>query len=67
MISENATEQLCLRWQQLGAFHSFFRNHNNHGTEHQDPSKWPSVAQATRTANLFRYRHLPYLYRSALI
>jgi alpha-glucosidase (family GH31 glycosyl hydrolase) len=55
-------EELCLRWQQLGAFHSFFRNHNDIGVPDQDPPQWPAVALATREANLFRYRHLPYLY-----
>ncbi|KAI6243207.1 Maltase-glucoamylase, intestinal [Aphelenchoides fujianensis] len=58
----DTNEELCLRWQQLGAFHSFFRNHNIIGAIPQDPSQWNSVAQATRTANLWRYRHLPYLY-----
>jgi alpha-glucosidase (family GH31 glycosyl hydrolase) len=59
----NATnEELCLRWQQLGAFQSFFRNHNDIASPPQDPPQWPSVAVTTRTANLFRYRHLPYLY-----
>ncbi|KAI6242258.1 P-type domain-containing protein [Aphelenchoides fujianensis] len=58
----DTNEELCLRWQQLGAFHSFFRNHNTIGAKPQDPPQWNSVAQATRTANLFRYRHLPYLY-----
>lgn len=28
----------------------------------QDPPQWQSVSAATRTANLVRYRHLPYLY-----
>jgi alpha-glucosidase (family GH31 glycosyl hydrolase) len=55
-------EELCLRWQQLGSFHSFYRNHNSEGNPPQDPSQWPSVAKATRQANLWRYRHLPYLY-----
>ncbi|CAD5227735.1 unnamed protein product [Bursaphelenchus xylophilus] len=55
-------EELCLRWQQLGAFHSFYRNHNAIGNPPQDPAQWPSVAEATRQANTFRYRHLPYLY-----
>jgi len=55
-------EELCLRWQQLGAFHSFSRNHNSIGNPPQDPAQWDSVAAAARKANLFRYRHLPYLY-----
>jgi len=57
----DTNEELCLRWQQLGAFHSFFRNHNTIGAKPQDPPQWQSVAQTTRTANLWRYRHLPYL------
>ncbi|KAI6211415.1 Maltase-glucoamylase, intestinal [Aphelenchoides besseyi] len=58
----DTTEELCLRWQQLGAFHSFFRNHNDINGRLQDPPQWTSVAETTRTANLWRYRHLPYLY-----
>ncbi|VDK17409.1 unnamed protein product [Anisakis simplex] len=58
----DTTEELCLRWQQLGAFHSFSRNHNNNVAKPQDPAQWPSVAKAARMANLFRYRYLPYLY-----
>ncbi|EGT52649.1 hypothetical protein CAEBREN_12391 [Caenorhabditis brenneri] len=56
------TEELCLRWQQMGAFHSFFRNHNTIGAPAQDPAVWPSVAAATKQANLFRYQYLPYLF-----
>uniref|UniRef100_A0AC34GMJ0 Uncharacterized protein n=1 Tax=Panagrolaimus sp. ES5 TaxID=591445 RepID=A0AC34GMJ0_9BILA len=56
------TEELCLRWQQMGAFHSFSRNHNTLGAPLQDPAQWPTVAKATRKHNLFRYRHLPYLF-----
>ncbi|KAI6219395.1 P-type domain-containing protein [Aphelenchoides besseyi] len=59
---QDTYEELCLRWQQLGAYHSFFRNHNSLGASPQDPPQWSSVAQTTRTANLWRYRHLPYLY-----
>lgn len=55
-------EELCLRWQQMGAFHSFMRNHNAQGNPPQDPAEWPSVAAATKKANLFRYRYLPYLF-----
>ncbi|VDK71935.1 unnamed protein product [Litomosoides sigmodontis] len=56
------TEELCLRWQQLGAFYPFSRNHNEKGVASQVPSRWPAVARATRKANLFRYYYLPYLY-----
>ncbi|KHN85505.1 Maltase-glucoamylase, intestinal [Toxocara canis] len=55
-------EELCLRWHQMGAFHSFSRNHNDNNCPPQDPAQWPSVATATRIANLFRYNYLPYLY-----
>ncbi|KHJ85716.1 glycosyl hydrolase, family 31, partial [Oesophagostomum dentatum] len=55
------TEELCLRWQQMGAFHSFMRNHNTPSPSPQDPAQWDSVANATKKANLFRYKYLPYL------
>lgn len=56
------TEELCLRWHQLGAFHSFSRNHNADDSPPQDPGQWPAVASAARQALLFRYHHLPYLF-----
>uniref|UniRef100_A0A0M3ILY6 NtCtMGAM_N domain-containing protein n=1 Tax=Ascaris lumbricoides TaxID=6252 RepID=A0A0M3ILY6_ASCLU len=61
-FKKDATEELCIRWQQLGAFYTFSRNHNDKGTTPQDPAHWPNVAAATRQANLFRYHYLPYLY-----
>uniref|UniRef100_A0A0K0EVM6 Maltase n=1 Tax=Strongyloides venezuelensis TaxID=75913 RepID=A0A0K0EVM6_STRVS len=57
-----SNEELCLRWQQLGAFHSFYRNHNSEGNAPQDPAQWPSVTAATIKANTFRYTYIPYLY-----
>jgi len=56
------TEQLCQRWQQVGAFFPFSRNHNADGEPDQDPGMWPSVAQVTRESLLIRYTLLPYLY-----
>uniref|UniRef100_A0A7E4W746 P-type domain-containing protein n=1 Tax=Panagrellus redivivus TaxID=6233 RepID=A0A7E4W746_PANRE len=61
-FNRGSNEELCLRWQQLGAFYSFMRNHNAHNNPAQDPATWPTVAKAARISNLFRYRHLPYLF-----
>ncbi|KAK5975054.1 Glycosyl hydrolase family 31, partial [Trichostrongylus colubriformis] len=58
----NTTEELCLRWHQMAAFHPFCRNHNTQGGNPQDPAVWPSVAKAARIALGFRYKYLPYLY-----
>ncbi|CAJ0607276.1 unnamed protein product [Cylicocyclus nassatus] len=58
----DTNEELCLRWQQMGAFHSFMRNHNGLKEAPQDPAMWRSVTLATINANRFRYSYLPYLY-----
>uniref|UniRef100_A0A0N5ARH1 P-type domain-containing protein n=1 Tax=Syphacia muris TaxID=451379 RepID=A0A0N5ARH1_9BILA len=58
----NTTEELCLRWHQLGAFYTFSRNHNGKPYIKQDPAQWESVKSATKKAYNFRYRYLPYLY-----
>ncbi|KAK6019629.1 glycosyl hydrolase, family 31, partial [Ostertagia ostertagi] len=58
----NTTEELCVRWHQMGAFHPFCRNHNTEQGSPQDPAVWPSVAKAARLALNFRYTYLPYLY-----
>ncbi|EIW73063.1 hypothetical protein TREMEDRAFT_24338, partial [Tremella mesenterica DSM 1558] len=56
----DATEELCDRWMQLGAFYPFFRNHNHIDAQGQEPYRWPSVAAASRKAILARYSLLPY-------
>ncbi|EIN04539.1 hypothetical protein PUNSTDRAFT_108330 [Punctularia strigosozonata HHB-11173 SS5] len=61
-FSDNTTEQLCNRWMQLSAFFPFYRNHNTIGALSQEPYRWESVANASRTAIAIRYALLPYWY-----
>lgn len=57
------TEELCIRWHQLGAFYTFSRTHNQYNAPDQDPGSWSVVlVRSTRMAMRYRYRFLPYLY-----
>ncbi|KAH8041502.1 hypothetical protein HPB51_016947 [Rhipicephalus microplus] len=59
----NTTVELCARWQVLGAFYPFSRNHNEYSCEDQDPySMGPEVVLATKNSLTVRYALLPYLY-----
>ncbi|KAF4566163.1 hypothetical protein EYR36_011578 [Pleurotus pulmonarius] len=58
----NSDEELCNRWMQLAAFTPFYRNHNILGAIPQEPYRWDSVANASRTAISARYSLLPYWY-----
>ncbi|KII83953.1 glycoside hydrolase family 31 protein [Plicaturopsis crispa FD-325 SS-3] len=58
----NTDEELCNRWMQLSAFTPFYRNHNQRGAISQEPYRWDSVANASRTAISIRYSLLPYWY-----
>uniref|UniRef100_A0A2C9KG08 P-type domain-containing protein n=1 Tax=Biomphalaria glabrata TaxID=6526 RepID=A0A2C9KG08_BIOGL len=60
---ENTTEELCLRWMQLGAFYTFSRNHNTKGPIPQGPGQLGDrVGNASRDIMRIRYQLLPYLY-----
>ncbi|KJA17650.1 glycoside hydrolase family 31 protein [Hypholoma sublateritium FD-334 SS-4] len=58
----NSDEELCNRWMQLSAFTPFYRNHNIKAALSQEPYRWESVANASRTAIAVRYSLLPYWY-----
>jgi lysosomal alpha-glucosidase len=59
----NTTKDLCKRWQQLGAFYPFMRNHNTDDGIPQDPaSLGQEVIDATKETLRTRYYLLPYIY-----
>ncbi|CAO3621774.1 unnamed protein product [Cunninghamella echinulata] len=58
----DATEELCTRWSQVGAFYPFARNHNAIGEDDQYPYLWESTAEASRKSLAVRYALLPLFY-----
>ncbi|XP_053333226.1 lysosomal alpha-glucosidase [Clarias gariepinus] len=62
-FSQNTTEELCVRWTQLGAFYPFTRNHNTKDSVPQDPTVFSRAArEAMKEALLLRYSLFPFLY-----
>ncbi|GIY46213.1 lysosomal alpha-glucosidase [Caerostris extrusa] len=59
----NTTVPLCARWQSLGAFYPFSRNHNDASAAVSNPAiMGPTVIEATKKSLQMRYLLLPYLY-----
>ncbi|KAG0257440.1 alpha-glucosidase maltase [Actinomortierella ambigua] len=61
-FGDKASEELLIRWHQLGAFYPFMRNHNCMGLPSQEPYITPRVAKVTRHHLALRYRLLPHWY-----
>ncbi|KAG0200794.1 hypothetical protein BGX28_006229, partial [Mortierella sp. GBA30] len=57
-----ASEELLIRWHQLGAFYPFMRNHNRIRDPSQEPYISPALIEATRASLKQRYRLLPHWY-----
>ena len=62
-FDRSPSEELCIRWMQLGAFYPFSRNHNIWKTADQDPAAWsPSAISIMIQTLKIRYTLLPYYY-----
>ncbi|KXS19057.1 glycoside hydrolase family 31 protein [Gonapodya prolifera JEL478] len=57
-----ASEELCARWMEVGAFFPFSRNHNTIEAKDQEPFRWEVVAEASRRAMSIRYKLMPLYY-----
>ena len=58
-FNDNTNPELCARWQALGAFYPFSRNHNSNSAKEQDPAfLGPDVVAATKNSLQIRYKGL---------
>jgi len=59
----DTTDKLCSRWQTIGAFYPFARNHNNLASIDQHPyNVGPLTIEATRRTLNIRYSLIRYMY-----
>lgn len=59
----DSTEELFIRWMQIGTFLPIFRNHSNMYTRRQEPWAFGSRAESiAKKAIKLRYELLPYIY-----
>lgn len=62
-FTSESNEELCTRWQQIGAFYPYSRNHNVKGSKDQDPAAFSqALIDSTVTTLNIRYEILPYFY-----
>jgi len=61
-FGDAASEELLIRWHQLGAFYPFMRNHNCLNNPPQEPYAYKALTEVTRAYVDMRYRLLPYWY-----
>lgn len=54
----DTTEELCGRWMALGAFYPFARNHNTFGAIPQEPYRWPSVTEISKSGMFVHFPRL---------
>ena len=58
----HVTEDLLLRWYELGIFTPLLRNHSAQGTRLQEPYQFEKRLNDFRAVLSLRYRFLPYIY-----
>jgi len=59
----NPTEELQIRWNQVGAYQPFFRGHAHHDSKRREPWVWgEKTLSILRSVTMERYALLPYWY-----